>query len=80
MPIPIPSPWRGGGLNWLVQRFPNPATNSGPPIMVSSSATPRTLSPTHPQTSGLFAHPKLLDSHSHTAAMQRLSIDSHRQR
>jgi hypothetical protein len=21
MPIPIPSPWRGGGLNWLVQRF-----------------------------------------------------------
>jgi hypothetical protein len=22
MPIPIPSPWRGGGLSWLVQRFP----------------------------------------------------------
>jgi hypothetical protein len=23
MPIPMPSPWRGGGLNWLVQRFPS---------------------------------------------------------
>jgi hypothetical protein len=29
MPIPIPSPWRGGGLNWLVQRFPSQVTAHG---------------------------------------------------
>src|SRR5215475_13531025 len=28
MPIPIPTPWREGGLNWLVQRFPKRAKPS----------------------------------------------------
>jgi hypothetical protein len=37
MPIPIPSPWRGGGLNWLVQRF----SNLGPPNLLFSVLTHR---------------------------------------
>jgi ectoine hydroxylase-related dioxygenase (phytanoyl-CoA dioxygenase family) len=54
MPIPIPSPWRGGGLNWLVQRFPS-TPSKGTQLLTDDLAL-------HPKSKELRRLPTTIDS------------------